>query len=99
MTDDLPSFSWDEHTLVVEYANGDVDMAEMINVLEEETDDEEDDTCIMFGTFEMEDIPVALTGCPGDTSFDVRFSTFFYQKCVLWVINYTQLDHCSYREH
>ena len=68
---------------MVEYANGEVDMADMINVLEEETDDEQDDTCIMFGTFEMEDVPVALTGCPGETTFDVSYSTSSCTKCVL----------------
>ncbi len=58
-------------------------MADMINVLEEETDDEEDDTCILFGTFGMEDVPVAVTGCPGETTFDVRYSTLLIRKCVL----------------
>merc|ERR1719510_2909590 len=47
----------------------------MINVLEEETDDEEDDTCIMFGNLEMEGVPIALTGCPGETTFDVVFDS------------------------
>ena len=45
----------------------------MVHVIEEETDNGEDITCIMFGTFEAEGIPVALTGCPGDTTFDVRY--------------------------
>ena len=72
MADDLPHFEWDGYTLHVYYANGESDSAEMINTIEEETDDEEDTTCTMLGTFEEEDVSVALTGCPGDTTFDVR---------------------------
>ena len=45
----------------------------MINVIEEEIDNEEENTCIMFGVFMKEGIPVALTGCPGDATFDVRY--------------------------
>ena len=73
MLDDLPSFSWDGTALEVKYANGELDKANMINVVEEETDDKDDDTCIMFGTFEVENIPVSLTGCPGNMTFDVRY--------------------------
>ena len=57
----------------VKYANGELDKANMVNVVEEETDDKDDDTCIMFGTFEVENIPVSLTGCPGNMTFDVRY--------------------------
>ena len=79
-------FSWDGNTLMVAYVNGEIDHAHMIDVLEEETDDEEDYTCIMFGNFEIEDIPVALTGCPGDTSFDVRYSTFLLLRNMLYYV-------------
>ena len=48
----------------------------MVHVIEEETDNEEDDTCIMYGFFKVEGIRVALTGCPGDTTFDVRYSGY-----------------------
>ncbi len=68
---------------MVAYANGEMDQAHMINVLEEETDDEEDDVCIMFGNFEIEKILVALTGCPGDTTFDVRYSSFLSLRNML----------------
>ena len=74
LTDDLPFFSWDGTTLNVDYTNGESDSADMIHVIEEETDNEEDDTCIMYGFFKAEGVRVALTGCPGDTSFDVRYS-------------------------
>ena len=69
---DLPFFVWAGNTLHVNYTNGKSDSADMINVVEEETDNEEDTTCIMTGTFEAEDVPVSVTGCPGDTTFDVR---------------------------
>ena len=72
MLDGLPSFSWDGTALEVKYANGELDKASMINVVEAEIDNEEYDTCIMSGTFEVEDIPVSLTGCPGNMTFDVR---------------------------
>ena len=84
---DLPIFVWAGNTLRVTYTNGKSDSADMVTVFEDneneddededdnednEDDNEEDTTCIMTGTFKVEDVEVSVTGCPGDTTFDVR---------------------------